>query len=208
MNNFKALLKYKWFILVLTLLAAIFSFGFAYFKPAVYDTSISFSINRINKQQTTQYQYDDYYAIQASDLFSQTVMSWFMTPSVLLEIYDKAGIDPQIKSIASFTSRFKIKKYSPQNIVVSFKERDKNTAEKISESIISIISQKGEQSNKDAESKSLFEVKGAKPVIVESKPSLWLSTLIGLVGGFILSLIIVNFILYFKQDKVNQVTFK
>lgn len=206
MNKWKTLLKYKWFILALTLLAAVFSFIFAYFKPAVFDTSISFSINRINRQKTAEYQYDDYYAIQASDLFSQTVMSWFMTPSVLLEIYDKAGVDPQIKSINSFTSRFKIKKYSPQNIVVRFQERDDKTAEQISDSILSVISQKATVSNQDADNKSLFEVKGAKPVIVQTKPLLWLFTLIGLVSGFVLSLIIVNLILYFKEDKANQIT--
>lgn len=206
MNKWTTLLKYKWFILALTLLAAVFSFIFAYLKPAVFDTSISFSINQINRQKTAQYQYDDYYAIQASDLFSQTVMSWFMTPSVLLEIYDKAGVDPQIKSINSFTSRFNIKKYSPQNIVVRFKERDNKTAEKISDSIISVISQKAAASNQDADNKSLFEVKGAEPVIVQTKPLLWLYTLIGLVSGFILSLIIVNLILYFKEDKANQIT--
>lgn len=208
MNNWKIILKYKWFILTITLLAAIFSLVFAYLKPAVFDTSISFSINRINKQKTGEYQYDDYYAIQASDLFSQTVMSWFMTPSVLLEMYDKAGVDPKIKTITSFSSRFKVKKYSPQNIVVRFNERDKPTADKISESIIAVVGQKSAESNKDAESKSLFEVKGAKPVIVESRPSLWLSTLIGFICGLVMSIIIVNLILYFKENRTNQITYQ
>lgn len=205
MGRAKLILKYKWFILSLTLLVAILSFIFAYFKPTIYDTSVSFLINRINKQKTAEYQYDDYYAIQASDLFSQTVMSWFMTPSVLLEIYDKAGIDPQIKSITQFTSRFKTKKYSPQNIVVRFKERDRQTAEKISDSIISIIGQKSAESNQDLDNKALFEVKGAKPVIVESKPSLWLSIVIGFISGLIISIVIVNLILYFKEEKANQI---
>ena len=80
--------KYWGWLVIITVLATILSFVFAYFKPVNFDTSISFSINRINKQKTEEYQYDDYYAIQASDLFSQTVMSWFLTPSVLLEIYD------------------------------------------------------------------------------------------------------------------------
>jgi len=208
MNNLKILLKYKWFIISLTLLAAIFSFVFVYLKPAVFDTSISFQINRINKQTTAEYQYDDYYAIQASDLFSQTVMSWFMTPSVLLEIYNKAGVDPKINTINSFTSRFKVKKFSPQNIVVRFNERDKQTAEKISESIIMVIGQKSEESNKDAESKSLFQVEGAKPVIVESKPLLWLSTLIGFICGLVISIITVNLILYFKENRTNQINYK
>lgn len=205
MSNVKIILKYKWFILAVTLLATIFSFVYAYFKPPIFDTSISFAINRINKQKTAEYQYDDYYAIQASDLFSQTVMSWFMTPSVLLEIYDQAGVDPQITSIERFTSRFKTKKYSPQNIVVRFKERDKTSAEKISNSIISIISQKAAASNQDADKNTLFEVKGAKPVIVEKKLNIWLSGLIGLLGGLIISMIVSYLIEYFKESQANQI---
>jgi hypothetical protein len=131
--------------------------GFSYMKPITYDTSISFSINRINRQDTAEYQYDGYYAIQASDLFSQTVMSWFMTPSVLLEMYDQAGIDPQIKSLTDLTSRFKTKKYSPQNIVVKFSERDQETATKISAAIVTVVEKKGAIANQTSDQKALLE---------------------------------------------------
>lgn len=192
--------KYFWVIILITSVGLISALVFSFVKSAYYDTSISFSINRINQQETPEYQYDGYYSIQASDLFSQTVMSWFLTPSVLLEIYEEAVIDPQISSIEEISSRFKTKKFSPQNIVVRFKEKDNQRAEKLSAAIIKIIQDKSIESNRTSSQKALFEVIGNKPVIVERTPIIWLNSLIGLIAGFIFSVVVVYIIDYLRQE--------
>ncbi len=185
-------------IIILTLLLGAASFIFSYYSPTEYKSSISFAVNRINKQETVDYQYDGYYAIQASDLFSQTVVSWFFTPSVLLEIYEKAKVDPHIDTLERFANRFKTKKYSSQNIVVTFKERDQNTAEQISDSIIKTVQERGAALNQTADQKALFEIVGSSPVIVEQKPMIIINTAVGLIVGFFLSIGLVYLIRYFK----------
>lgn len=204
-NSLQIMNKYKFFIIILVIISLVCSYIFVVVKPIEYDTSISFSINRINRQETTEYQYDGYYSIQASDLFSQTVMSWFMTSSVLLEIYDNAKVDPKITSIEKFTSRFKTKKYSAQNIVVRFKERDRETAEKISNSIIKIIEDKSAKANQTSDQKALFEVIGAKPVIVEQRSNLWFTLLLGFIAGLVVSIILIYIFEYFREEKINKV---
>jgi capsular polysaccharide biosynthesis protein len=184
--------------------AIVASLVFTLTTPKYYDTSISFSINRINRQTTTEYQYDGYYAIQASDLFSQTVMSWFLTPSVLLEIYQKADIDPMIVSLEDLSARFKTKKYSPQNIVVRFKERDTQTAERISQAIIDIVQSKASLSNQTSDSQALFEVIGSKPVIVEKKPNIWLNMIIGFLAGIIFSIIIAYLVDFWRGSPTTE----
>lgn len=196
--------KYRWLIIVVTLIGLGSALAFYFLKPVKYDTSLAFTINRINKQETAEYQYDDYYAIQASDLFSQTVMSWFMTPSVLLEIYQKAGIDPRISSLEEISSRFKVKKYSPQNIVVRFQERDSASAEKISQAVTTVIQNMASASNQTANQKSLFEVKGNKPVIVKKEAVLWFNLIIGFLAGLIISLIASYLIEYLRRGEVRQ----
>jgi len=198
------IVKYRIFIIILTLVAIIAAGGFTYLKPVEHDTSIAFSINRINKQETEDYQYDGYYAIQASDLFSQTVMSWMMTPSVLLEIYERAGIDPQITSTENFISRFKAKKYSPQNVVVRYRERDKQTAQKIADAIIAIVEEKTAAAVQTSDQKAFFVFVGSLPVIVEKKPLLWLNLIIGLVGGLLVSIIAAYTVEYLRGGKSEQ----
>ncbi|MBU0707146.1 hypothetical protein KKG41_02110 [Patescibacteria group bacterium] len=187
-------------ILIISILVGAAAFLFSYYSPTKYKTSISFAVNRINKQETADYQFDGYYAIQASDLFSQTVVSWFYTPSVLMEIYDLAEVEPNITTLERFTNRFKTKKYSSQNIVVIFQERDHTTAEKISQSIISTVQERGAELNRTSDQKALFEIVGSTPVIVEQKPMLILNTVVGLVVGLFLSLGLIYFIRYLRTE--------
>ncbi len=182
--------RFRYVIIGLTIVGVVAGSVMATLVPTKFDTSVSFSINRIHQQDTAEYQYDGYYAIQASDLFSQTVLSWFLTPSVLLEIYERAGIDPQVSSIEELTSRFKAKKYSAQNIVVRFSERDQATAEKISTALTDVIEGRASAANKASDGTSLFEVDGVAPVIIKDRPVRWLSAVIGGVASMILALVI------------------
>jgi len=196
--------KSSLFIIIFTVLVVAVSLVFLYFKAPVYQSSISFSVNRINRQETEYYEYDSFYAISASELFSQTLMSWFMTPSVLLEIYEDAGIDPQIKSLSGLAGRFKAKQYASQNIVVTFKEKTAEAASEISESVIKIVQDKSSQLNQSSSKESLFEVVGSTPVVVDQKPAYWLVALISFISGLVISFVLVYIFLYFRDTKPTQ----
>lgn len=195
--------KSRYFMVIFTILVVILAILFGYSRQTTYTSSISFAVNRINKQET-QYYDDSYYGIQAADLFSQTVISWFMTPSVLLEIYDRSEVDPKITTIEKFTSRFKTKKYSAQNIVVKFTERDRETAEKISDAAILVMENKAADLNRSANNKALFEIVGTKPVIVENKINISLVGGIGLVVGFLFSIVLVYLKEYLRDNDKKE----
>jgi len=108
--------KHYKFLIVIAVIAGLAGAWFAYSRPTQYEGSVSFTINRINTAVTTEYQYDGYYGIKAAELFGQTVVSWLETPSVLLDMYQRAGVEPHITSLSSFTGRFRAKIYSPQTI--------------------------------------------------------------------------------------------
>lgn len=199
-NEHTALIKkHFWVIIFITLLVGASTFVWAKMTPKVYRTSISFAVNRINKQDTAEYQFDGYYAIQASDLFSQTVVSWFYTPSFILEVYDTAGITPKIESLEKFTAQFKTKKYSAQNIVVTYPERDRDTAQKIADGIVVNLDQRTRDLNQSSDQKALFEVVGSKPVIVEQPSDTVTKTLLGLLVGLVAALGIVYLVRYFRS---------
>lgn len=196
----KALNQHKTMIIGLTILVALAFWLFAVYQPVVYDASIAFNINRTAKQKTTDYQYDGYYAIQASNLFAQTIMSWLMTPSFLLEVYQQAGVEPSIDYLDKFANRFQTKKFSPQNVAVRFKERDEATAQKISQALISTIEQKAQESNKTSEGDSLFQVIGSEPVIVPYRMDAKIATAIGAVIGLMLGCFLAYLAWYFKRE--------
>lgn len=161
--------------------------------PQKYDASVSFDVQRINKQSTAEYQYDGYYEIQASDLFSQTVISWFLTPSILFEIYEEADVSPEIATIAEFSKRFTARKYSPQNIVVSFSETTETRATNLGKAMVTIVETRSKDLNKTEDNQALFEIKGATPVIVEHEYSLLLYGLVGAIIGGLLGVAVLSY---------------
>lgn len=171
------------------------SYAWSYSRPTHYATSMSLAINRINKEQTAQYQYDGYYALQAADLFSQTVVSWLNTPSVLKAVFERAGI-PMPKTVSGFSSIFKTKKYSAQNIVVAFTTSTSEDAAKLAAAISDEISAKTASVNRNADNKAIFEVIASTPVTDRAAPNPLLIGAVSVVVAITLALFVVPFVEY------------
>lgn len=171
-------LKIYWaqrgFIVGFILIATVTTYVVVATRPIRSGVSTSFAVNRVNKETTPDYQYDGYYALQAADLFAQTVVSWFRTPAILQEMYARANLDPAIQSIDGLPSRFRVKKYSAQNIVVRFSETTDVRAAQFADTMAQVMSERAEQLNQNADHKSLFAISATKPVIAPDRPNPWL----------------------------------
>ncbi|MEK7518326.1 MAG: hypothetical protein AAB549_00155, partial [Patescibacteria group bacterium] len=137
-----------------------------------------------------EYQYDGYYALQASDLLSETVVSWFLTPSVIVEMYDAADVPANVTDFSSLTARFKIKKYSSQNLGVTFTSSSPSDAQKLAAAVVKTVEYKASQLNQSADRKALFEVLGSKPVTVERSRQVPLVGIVGFILGAFLAVLI------------------
>jgi capsular polysaccharide biosynthesis protein len=175
------------FIIIVTLTTMLVSMRA---KPK-FVTSLSITVDRANRQTSAEYQYDGYYAIQASDLFSQTILSWFLTPSTLLEFYQRAGLDANIESLGGLIGRFRARKISAQNITVQFSEPERARAEALAQAIGDVVKERGESLNQDSEGQALFEVTPANPVIVETKPNVLLATAAAFLASLALAFLVI-----------------
>lgn len=200
LSSWAPLRTYRVHILVTTGLCALAGYVGAAARPITYDTSLSLQVNRINRELTPYYD-DSYFGIQASDLFSQTVISWFLTPSVLQEIYTRAGVDSNITSLEHLAKRFSTKKYSPQNIVVLFRERDTATAKKLSDALVSVVQERTKRINTTADNKALFEIVPGEAVTVQTDPRKEFAALLGAVIGVGLSVVVVFGREYFREPQ-------
>lgn len=200
-QTFLAFQRHWFFILAFTLLVGAMGLILATSTPPKYQTSVSFSIALTQKQQTPDYQYDGYYAIRAAELVSQTLISWFLTPSVILDIYQDAGISPKISNLNRFVARFKARQHAAQNIVITFKEQDEQTAEAIAGSIVKIVEQKGEALNTTQQHEALFDVQGSTPVIVQTRWNPYVATGSALLLGLFFSLFVISVKGYWNEDR-------
>lgn len=193
--------KNRWLLITIFLVPIIAAMLFAVTRPNTYTASIAFTINRINKQPTSEYQFDGYYALQASDLFSDTVVSWFLTPSAIVDMYDRAGINPNVTSLSSLTSRFNIKKFSAQNLNVKFTALSQNEADKLATAVIQTVQEKTASLNQSADRKALFEAVGSKPVIVTNSKGAIIAGIVGLIIGLFLDVLLIGLLRVFSVAK-------
>lgn len=180
----------RWLIGVIMVVATATAFIVAATQPVRYASSESFAINRINPESTPDYQYDGYYALQAVDLFSQTVVSWFDTPSVIAEIYRQAKLDPETEALDRLPGRFQVKRYSAQNIVVRFTERTEDRAATLATAVSAVLQARTQALNQDPQGRPLFEIIGSTPVVAPAQPNPWVYAGLALVLSFGLGLLL------------------
>lgn len=184
------LARHRMALAVLAIIGAVLAVAFALTRPTEFTASLAIGINRVHKQETQDYQYDGYYAIQASDLVSQTVVSWLQTPSILLEVYRAAGVSAEPSTLTSLRARFRTRKYSPQNIVIEFREHDRATAEKVAVSLTEVLKERLGLLNRNEKGEALFELAGTAPVIIATKPNPVLLGVLGALTGFLVGLVV------------------
>lgn len=192
--------RWFWSLSGLVVLATLIAFVLSATAKPMYVTSLSIAVNRVSKQTVTPYyEYDGYYAIQASDLFSQTLLSWFLTPSVLQEIYSRAGIDPRIQSLTELVGRFRARKFAAQNIVVQFSDPDRTAAEKLAAAIADVVRERGTALDKTAEGSATFDVVPAAPLVVETRPNIVLHTVATFFASVLIALALVSVARYIRR---------
>lgn len=192
-------LRRRWLgigILVLTVAGA---YAWQMLQPVRYSTSMSLGVNRVNADQTPDYQFDGYYALQAADLFSQTLVSWMQTPSILVEIYDQAGLPTGVDSIRGLTSRFNTKKVAAQNVVVTYSSPSQAEAEKLAMAITSVTTRLTATVNRSADNQAFFELVAAKPVVVKAKMDPVITGVASGMVGLVLALFLVPFVAYVAE---------
>ncbi|OGY85598.1 MAG: hypothetical protein A2233_03185 [Candidatus Kerfeldbacteria bacterium RIFOXYA2_FULL_38_24] len=187
----------QWFILLFTLLAGVAALLFAVFKPVSYNAAASFEVELVNRPAVTDYQYGAYYDLKAAELYTQHLMSLLMTPAVVKEIYQQAGVSYTIESFSVFTNRFHTKQYSAQNFIVNFSDHNADSANRLAKALGEVVVKHSEDTG-SINQERVFYVKVLDPVVAENQINLWLLTVLGLVGGFLTSLILVYLREYFR----------
>lgn len=200
-NTLNDLKRFRFFILFVVFVSGLTTFVISKNIPAQYQASLSFTIGIRQKQQTTEYQYDGYYGLKAAELVSQTMMSWFLTPSVVVEMYESASLPIPRENPNRLVAHFRARQHAAQNIVVSFREPDEKKASKLADAIIEVIQKKGENLNKNTNDETLFHVVGEKPVIVKTKINALVASISAVVFGFLASLF---FIMVIKAARNSE----
>jgi hypothetical protein len=145
------------------LVFAILGAALASAAPLRQEVAIDFIVDQRARQATTDYAYDGYYALRAAELFADTLISWFSTPSFVKAVHERAN-RPLDEFMPLPTRMFRAKKYSGQNVVVRFIDPESSGDSGLAEAIIAEASARTASMNPDADGGPTFEVTAAEPV--------------------------------------------
>jgi hypothetical protein len=174
-------------IMLFIAIGGLVGFALAKVAPKSARVSLAFTIAERSRQETTDYSYDGYYSLRASELVADTMISWLSTPSVIKDIYAASGlVIGDERAFAEAGRAFRAKKLSGQNVVVSFSAADVETAGKLASKTAKILSERAARLALSPKDQPLFLVTPSDPVIARSSVPPSAATIAGiLIGAFI-----------------------
>lgn len=157
-------------------------------KGAFYDNDMLLLISRNGTQNTADYKYDGYYAVQASDIFSDNISQWLSSASVVSEIYIRAKAENEMKSLKSFSKVFKADKLSSQYVRVRYSSKDRETAKNLARAMINVLQEKADLLSGASAEQIGFKVIYSDPLSVENKSDFLLNGVLAVIGGLFLGI--------------------
>jgi hypothetical protein len=172
-----------WFLVVALSLAWYF------FRPIAFDVSMPVEIARMGQEKTPDYQYDQYYRLQADEKYAETVSQWLKDPSIVNEIFSRAGIATGSKwSLRSFSKAFSAEKLSSNYVQVKFSVPLKENGEKITAAIRQVLEEKNQEINKQSKAENWFELVFGGAVLVQSRINFLVVLILSMIGGLLLAI--------------------
>ena len=194
----KYALKYR-AVLIFALLVALATGLFTWQKGERHNVSLSVTVSRLGTQPASDYKYDNYYAVKASNEFGDTVAGWFKTPEMTVAVYKKAYLKLASSNLSGLARRFSASKISPNVVDVRFSVKTEEEGKNLAQAMAGALREKADSLNLISGQGIAFAVMAGEPVIVENTGVIWWNALAGLLAGLVLGFFILVAKDYFKS---------
>lgn len=196
----KILRQEKNIVISSIIILMIFTTIFTVEKPVSYASDLALLISRKGAQATDNYKYDGYYAVQASDIFSDNISQWLASASIASEIYSRAKIESGFVDFKRFSKIFKAKKLSSQYVEVRYETKDEQSAATIARAIVDVLQEKTDSLSKSSNEEISFNIIYNDPLVIKSVDSIWWNNLLAVLGGLFLGIMLALGKNYFSSN--------
>jgi len=196
--------KQKLIVIVVTVLVVLATFLFSVFSKPTYEAGVSFIFRKENLTDQTNssfYQFDDFYSLQAGGMFADSIIAWLATPGVAADIYRDAGLPIPEMSIKNLAKSFRAKRKTGTNVIDAVLKADTRVKAQTLADTVSTVVQKKATEIQPNQPPTRFKVIAQTPTVVEVKSNVWVNTAIGLIVGLILGLILAYSTEYFRKEQ-------
>lgn len=144
---------------------------------------LTLNVTRSGSEKTADYQYHDFYRLQADERFADTLVRWLGSPRIVLDIYHDARVDQFHGGFFSPSDVFKAERLSSQVIEVTYRTSAAEDAAAISRSLVRVLNNQADALNKDQQEEAWFTVLGSDPVVTDGRARLAFVIVVSLAVG-------------------------
>ncbi|MBT3356087.1 hypothetical protein HN784_03700 [bacterium] len=184
----KVLKKYKTTFVVIWVGAIAFGLIAASLVPQRYKTTFSIDITRDTQEEGTQeYDFDQFYRLEADDRFGRTIVEWFSDGAIVNNIHAVARSVEENFENEELETKFKAKKLANSYLRVSFLVSEKKEVKPLFLGVKKVLNEKTKEFNGGFNKQSSFKLIFNGPTIANATIPLT-PLLISLIGsGFFLA---------------------
>ncbi len=196
-NFFLVLWKEKSIITGVIILVTVVTLFLGLFKAPSFQTYLNVEVKRVNRPSTEDYQYDEYYAIQAANLVTDTVQSWLKGKSFGGESLAKADFDA--KQYEQWDSFLKSRKLSFQNLELEITTNDRKTTSQLAKIVKTTIESRVANLNLNSEGQPAFKADIEVGPVEQKMVNFTFLFLASLCGGLLLGIFLALIFFYWEK---------
>lgn len=183
---------------------AIIAFIWVFSQPESFNATMSIDIARQGAQNDSEtvreYDYDQFYRLEADDRFANTVVQWLKDPGVVNSIYADSKLKAPSDSLRSLSKAFRAEKLAPNYIQIKYSATDPSNAGVIFRATEKIITKRTNSLNADAQDQNWFKTIFSGPIVAKKKLPV-LPVAVGVIaGGFLVSIFGVMVRHYWREE--------
>jgi capsular polysaccharide biosynthesis protein len=188
-------------IVIIAIIGATSAYFFAKRQPIQFEGTTTFTVTKPSQPASNNfYEYDQFYAVQASTIFADTIASWLQDPNTVAEIYDAAKVEVPAGGTTKISKVFRVRK-QPQTttLYLTVRNTDQDKVNGVVGSAQTVVESKLSDLRSQSKDPNYFQVATTTPRVFAIEPKPYLSGLFGLVSGLILGLLTAWLLEYLRE---------
>ena len=146
-----------------------------------YQVHYSYFAALSEREETDDYSYDGFYAIQATELFTETFVGWVTAPETIAQAYEAVGVALPTTNARDLAGSVAAVKRGPLLVGVTVQGKDKVKTELLAEGLRRVVEEKVGEYQAEGIPGLEFTIKASEPWVGEvklSRPVIFWSTFI------------------------------
>ena len=126
-------------LLVVSFVAAAIAYTAVTRVGSQYQTHFSYLVSLTEREDVSEFRFDGFYALQATDLFTATLATWSSTPEVVIAAHEEVGLTPESRDPRTLGRIISAQKTAPQLVQVTVKADSPQVAEELRQGLIAVM---------------------------------------------------------------------